>query len=48
MFKQNPRVSIFFFFFFFRLKVDGPFSFEDVKFLPNQSREAKFVITSFL
>ena len=48
MFKQNPRVSIFFFFFFFRLKVDGPFSSEDVKFLPNQSREAKFVITSFL
>ena len=47
MFKQNPRVSIFFFF-FFRLKVDGPFSSEDVKFLPNQSREAKFVITSFL
>ena len=45
MFKQNPRVSIFF---FFRLKVDGPFSSEDVKFLPNQSREAKFVITSFL
>ena len=42
MFEQNPSILIF----FFRVKVDAPLSSADVKFLLNQRREAKFVITS--
>ena len=41
MFKQNPAIL------FFRVKRNAPLSSKDVKFLLNQSREAKFVITSF-
>ena len=43
MFKQNPSILI-----FFESKMDSPLSSTDVKFLLNQGREAKFVITSFL
>ena len=44
MFKENPTVLKK----FFRAKVDAPLSSIDVKCLLNQSREAKFVIASFL
>ena len=42
MFKTKPHH----FNFFFRVKVDAPLSSEDVKFLLNQRREAKFVTVS--
>ena len=44
MFKQNPSILIF----FFRVKVDATLSPLDVKFLFNQRREVKFIITYFL